>query len=214
MSQQASGRGFFVVFEGVEGAGKSTHARRLAARLQAARIPCLLTREPGGTPVGERIRQVVLDPGLAVSAETELLLLLAARAEFVRSVVQPALERGEVVIADRFDLSTLAYQGAGRGLGVDQVRALNEFATGGLAPDALLFLRVDPGEGLRRKSDAADRLERETDAFHRRVAEAYEELTCELSGVIVVDTTIPCDEVEARILQALATRWPETFRLA
>lgn len=207
-------RGFFVVLEGVEGAGKSTHARRLTARLQSAGIPCRLAREPGGTPVGEQIREVVLNPALSITAEAELLLILAARAEFVRSVLQPALARGEVVVADRYDLSTLAYQGAARGLGVDRVRKLNEFATGGLEPDAVVLLRVDPGEGLRRKSGAADRLEREAGDFHRRVAEAYEELTRELPGLIVVNTGAPRDEVEARIVQALITRWPETFRHA
>lgn len=213
MTASATKRGFFLVLEGVEGAGKSTHARRLTARLQAAGVPCKLAREPGGTPVGERIREVVLDPRLRVSPEAELLLLLAARAEFVREVVCPALERGEVVVADRYELSTLAYQGVARGLGVERVRELNAFATGGLAPDAILLLTVDPGEGLRRKGDEADRLEREADEFHRRVAEAYDGLTRELPGVIVVDTDAPRDRVEARIVQELRSRWPETFRL-
>lgn len=207
-------RGFFLVLEGVEGAGKSTHARRLAARLREAGIASRLAREPGGTEMGERVRRVVLDPELAMVPEAELLLLLAARAQLVREVVRPALERGEVVVADRYELSTLAYQGMARGLGLERVRALNEFATGGLAPDAVVLLRVDPGEGLRRKRGAADRLERETGRFHRRVAEAYLELVRELPGAVVVETSAPREEVEARILQELATRWPETFRLS
>lgn len=206
-------RGFFLVLEGVEGAGKSTHARRLADRLREAGVPARLAREPGGTEVGERIREVVLDPDLEMVPEAELLLLLAARAQFVREVVRPALERGEVVVADRYELSTLAYQGVARGLGLERVRALNDFATGGLAPDAVVLLRVEPEEGLRRKRGKADRMERETGPFHRRVAEAYGELVRELPGAVVVDTDASRDTVEARILQELAARWPETFRL-
>lgn len=213
MSERRARSGFFLVFEGVEGAGKSTHARRLAARIQAAGVPCRLARDPGGTPVGERIREVVLDPGLRVEPEAELLLLLAARAELVREVIRPALERGEVVIGDRYELSTLAYQGMARGLGVERVRELNGFATEGLAPDAIVLLTVDAGEGLRRKRGEADRLEREAGGFHRRVAEAYRELTRELPGVIVVSGDGSRDEVEARIVQELTARWPETFRV-
>lgn len=203
--------GFFLVFEGVEGAGKSTHARRLERRLERAGIPCRAVREPGGTPVGERIRPVVLDPGLQVSPEAELLLLLAARAEFVRKLVRPALARGEVVVADRYELSTLAYQGVARGLGLERVRRLNEFATGGLRPDCVVLLQVDPEEGLRRKGGDTDRMEREAADFHARVAAAYAELAREVPDVIVVDTEPVKRAVEARILRELAARWPETF---
>ncbi|MFQ5679829.1 MAG: dTMP kinase [Gemmatimonadota bacterium] len=206
-----TGRGFFLVFEGLEGVGKTTHARSLVERLHRAGVPCRAVREPGGTPAGERVRGVVLDPELAISAEAELLLLLAARAELVRSVVLPALERGEVVVADRYEMSTLAYQGIARGLGEEHVKHLNEFATGGLRPDAVVLLQAPPGEGLRRKSGEADRLERETEAFFGRVAEAYERLARETPGVIVVDSSAGQEEVQARIVQELAGRWPETF---
>lgn len=207
----AERRGFFLVFEGVEGAGKSTHARRLGRRLERAGVPCRTVREPGGTPVGERIRRVVLDPGLRFSPEAELLLLLAARAEFVRKVVRPALARGEVVVADRYELSTFAYQGVGRGLGLEPVRRLNEFATGGLRPDAVVLLQVDPEAGLRRKGGETDRMEREAADFHARISTAYAVLAREEPNVIVVDTEPTKRAVEARILQELAARWPETF---
>lgn len=205
--------GFFLVFEGVEGAGKSTHARRLTERLEAAGRSVLRVREPGGTAVGERIREVVLDPGLAMSPETELLLILAARAEFVRRVVRPALEEGRVVVADRYELSSFAYQGIARGLGLEEVRRLNAFATGGLAPDAVVLLAVAPEEGLRRKDGTADRMERERGGFHRRVAEAYERLADEEPRILRVDSSGPKGEVEARIQQELLRRWPETFDL-
>ncbi len=117
--------GLFIVFEGVEGAGKTTHLRRLSRRLDQLGIAHVVVREPGGTPAGERIRDILLDPGSELFSETELLLLLAARAEFVRRVVRPALERGELVLGDRYELSTLAYQGAARGIGTDKVREIN-----------------------------------------------------------------------------------------
>ena len=116
--------GLFIAFEGGEGAGKSTHLRRLTERLDRLGIAHLLVREPGGTPAGERIRQIVLDPETLIFAETELLLYLASRAEFVNRVVRPALERGELVLADRFEMSTYAYQGLARGLGLERVKDL------------------------------------------------------------------------------------------
>lgn len=169
-------------------------------------------REPGGTEAGERIRSVVLAPELEVAAETELLLLLAARAEFVRRRVEPALARGEVVLADRYELSTFAYQGMARGLGLERVRSLNRFATGGRRPDATLVLLVDPEEGRRRRGDRpADRMEREDDAFHAEVARAYERLAREEPGAVAVDGSGSPDEVERRIVERLADRWPSVF---
>lgn len=205
--------GFFLVFEGVEGSGKSNHARRLARRLSEAGASIRLVREPGGTPAGERIRELVLDPAVRISPETELLLLLAARAEFVRRVVRPALAAGDLVIADRYEMSTFAYQGAARGLDEQVVRRLNAFATGGLRPDAVVLLTVDVEEGLRRKGGGTDRMEREGLAFHRRVARAYRELADGDPSVIQVDTAAAPKEVEAAIVRELAARWPETFRL-
>lgn len=204
--------GLFLVLEGIEGSGKSTQAARLARRLEARGVEHTVVREPGGTEAGERIRDVVLDPALDVTPETELLLILAARAEFVRRRVEPALERGQVVVADRYDLSTLAYQGIARGLGLERVRALNRFATGGREPDVTLVLMVDPEEGRRRRAGLpADRMEREDEAFHREVARAYERLAREEAEVVAVDGSGSPDEVERRILEVLAGRWPQTF---
>lgn len=205
-------RGLFLVFEGIEGAGKSTQAARLARRLDRAGVPHRRVREPGGTPVGEHIREVVLDPETAVCGETELLLMLAARAEFVRRLVEPALEAGEVVLADRYELSTFAYQGEARGLGLQRVRELNRFATGGLEPDLTVLLTVDPAEAARRRGVAPpDRMEGEGEAFHARVAEAYARLARTEASVVAVDAGGPEDEVERRVLQELRSRWPGVF---
>lgn len=214
-----SGRGLFLVFEGVEGAGKTTHLRRVAERLESRGMAHAVVREPGGTEAGERVRALVLDPEVELEAETELLLMLAARAEFVRKLVRPALSRGEVVLADRFELSTFAYQGVARELGLDRVRELNAFATGGLKPDLLVLLDPGPGEDRRERGPAADRLEREDADFHARVAEAYrrlserepEALAARADGVVRLRTDRPVEEVSSRLLRELRDRWPETF---
>jgi dTMP kinase len=205
-------RGLFLVFEGIEGAGKSTQLRQVAAGLERAGVPHLAVREPGATPVGERIRDVVLDPGLDPLPETELLLMLSARAEFVRRVVLPALERGEIVLADRYELSTFAYQGEARGLGLERVRALNRFATGGLRPDGTLLFLLEP-ELARRRVDAgrADRMERAGEAFHAAVDRAYRRLAEEEPNVIEVSADGPPDSVASRVWSLLEERWPERF---
>jgi dTMP kinase len=204
-------RGLFIVFEGVEGSGKSTHVRRLSERLLLAGIPHRVTREPGGTASAERIRQVVLDPSLAIGPVAELFLILAARAEFVREIVQPALARGEVVLADRYELSTFAYQGIARGLGLERVRQLNSVATGGLKPDAIMLLEIDSATGLRRKETEADRMEREDEAFHQDVEAAYRQLADSEPNVIRIDTSGDRQRVEGQIDATLATRWPAVF---
>ena len=169
-----------MVLEGVEGAGKTTQVRLLGAWLEAEGVPHVLTREPGGTPVGEAVRELVLKrPHLDVPPASELLLILAARAAFVRDVVRPALERGEVVVADRFDASTLAYQGHGRGLDLPTVARMNAFATGGLRPDALVVLDLPVDEGRdrqRRQGKTADRIEREGRDFLERVRAGYRQV--------------------------------------
>lgn len=174
---------------------------------------CLLAREPGGTPGGERIREVVLDPGLELGPEAELLLYLASRAEFVQRVVSPALREGRIVVADRYELSTLAYQGIARGLGLETVRELNDWATGGLRPDAVVLLRVDPGTGQGRKEGVPDRLESEPGEFFARVAEAYDLLAKTEPGVEVVEGSGSPEEVEARVQAALFRHWPGTFEV-
>jgi len=203
--------GLFIVFEGVEGAGKTTHLRRLSRRLDQLGIAHLVVREPGGTPAGERIRNIILDPGSELFPETEILLLLAARAEFVRRVVVPALQRGELVLGDRYELSTLAYQGVARGIGIDKAREINAFATAGLRPDGTVLLRIDPESGRGRKTDAADRMEMESVAFHRAVADAYDELAETEPNVISVDSGDAPDVVQRRIWNQLAKRWPGRF---
>ncbi len=207
-------KGLFIVLEGVEGAGKSTQARLLAQWMKALELPHTLAREPGGTPVGEAIRQVVLDKGdLTMPAETELFLILAARAAFVRELVRPALEGGEVVLADRFDFSTFAYQGYGRGLSLPEVREANHLATGGLVPDLCLVLDLPVDEGLERKGGpgAGDRIEREGEPFLARVREGYRTLAREDSRALLVPASGSPEQVQSKIRQSLGDRFPETF---
>lgn len=206
-------KGLFLVLEGPEGSGKSTQARLLGEWLTDAGIAHVVTREPGGTAVGEATRRILLESEM-VPARAELLLMLAARAVFVEQVVRPALERGEVVVADRYALSTLAYQAYGRGLPLDEVRAMNRFATGGLEPDLTLVLDVPTEIGERRRERAGrrpDRIERAGAEFHRRVREAYRLLSTSESGVECLDGTGSVAAVHEEILSRLGRRFPETF---
>lgn len=207
--------GLFLAFEGVEGSGKSTQAALLAERLREAGKKVTLAREPGTTPLGERVRAIVLEGAdLEIPGRSELFLMLAARAAFVDQVVRPALEAGEVVVSDRFELSTLAYQGAGRGVPVEAIVEANRLATGGLTPDATILLTLDPEEGARRQHLAAkqrDRLEREAMEFHRRVAAGYRELAGRIRGIVPVEAVGSIEEVQARVYAALQARFPETF---
>jgi dTMP kinase len=207
--------GLFLAIEGVEGSGKTTQAARLAEALRAHGFDVVTAREPGSTPLGERIRETTLgDLSLEVPARSELFLMLAARAAFVEQVVRPALAVGKIVLADRFELSTLAYQGAGRGLPLDEVRRCNDFATGGLRPDLTVLLEVDAAEGARRQQvagKALDRLELEAAEFHERVSRGYIELAVRVPNVARVDGRGTVAEVQRRIVEALAARFPETF---
>jgi dTMP kinase len=207
-------RGLFLVLEGVEGAGKSTQARRLAEWIGARGREVVLTREPGGTDVGEAIRRVLLE-GPEMPARSELLLMLAARAALVDQVIRPALKAGKVVVADRFDLSTLAYQGAGRDLGQDRVGTLNAFAVSGIRPDLTILLEIEASSGAARKrrgGSGPDRIERETKAFHERVAEAYRTLAASAEQTAIVDARPAQDAVQQAIREVLRARFPETFR--
>ena len=189
-----------ITVEGVDGAGKSTLIAGLAAALDV-----IVLREPGGVEVSERIRSLLADPSLRVDPRAEALLYAAARAQLVAEQLRPLLEAGHTVLLDRFVDSSLAYQGAGRGLGVEEIRALNEFATGGLRPDRTLLLRIDPSVGLGRISDRpADRLEQEDGAFFAAIARAYDELAAaEPERFAVIDASQPPDRVLADALAAL-----------
>ncbi|MFD1211568.1 dTMP kinase [Arthrobacter sp. GCM10027362] len=182
--------GVFIAFEGGDGAGKSTQAAALQQRLQAAGRTVLRTREPGGTPVGEKLRALVLEHGHgSIDPRTEALIFAASRAAHVHQVIRPALERGEVVICDRYMDSSIAYQGAGRGLGLAEVRSLNLWATEAMLPDVTVLLDVDPEQGRHRRTaqDAAeDRLESEPDDFHARIRGAFLELAAADPGHYLV----------------------------
>jgi dTMP kinase len=170
-------RGALIVLEGAEGVGKTTQARRLAETLRAAGIPCTSVREPGGTHLGEAVRAILLDGEHTPSPAAEALLFLASRAQLVADTIRPALARGEIVVLDRFFLSTYAYQVAGRGLGESAVRAANQLAIGDLVPDVTLVLALPSAEaGLERASarGARDRMEQVEGDFHARVAAAFD----------------------------------------
>ena len=167
-----------MTIEGIDRSGKSTQARRLS---EALGDEALLVREPGGTPAGERIRELLKDPGVELDPRTEALLFAAARAELVATVIKPALEQGKVVISDRFLDSSLAYQGHARGLGEAEVRLVNEWATAGLEPDLTVLLRIDPARAAERAGEL-DRFEDEGLALQRRVADAYERLVAANPG--------------------------------
>ena len=201
-------RGRLITIEGIDGAGKTTLAAALADELSARGHEVSLLREPGGVPVAERIRELVKDPGLHVGPRAEALLYAAARAQLIEEAVTPLLEAGAWVLLDRFVDSSLAYQGAGRELGVDEVRAINEFATAGLRPDRTLLLTVDPGLGrsrLRSRAEPTDRLEAERDEFFDRIAAAYDALAAEdPERIRTIDATQSQDHVLTAALEALA----------
>jgi dTMP kinase len=168
--------GRFLAFEGGEGTGKTTQLSMLAADLTKRGFEVVTTYEPGGTPVGARLRELLLDPATEVNGQTEALLYAADRAEHVGHVVRPAMKRGAIVLTDRYIDSSIAYQGYGRGLDVDAVKRTSRWATGGLIPDLTLLLDLDPQEGLRRargRSGQTDRLESETLDFHVRVRQGF-----------------------------------------
>jgi dTMP kinase len=196
-------RGRLITIEGLDGAGKTTLCQGLAEALPDAR----LLREPGGVELSERIRELVKDPSLDVDPRAEALLYAAARAQLVATLVEPLLEAGTTVLLDRFVDSSLAYQGAGRGLGVDAVRAINDFGTGGLVPDLTLLLRIDPAVGRARQDDrgeAPDRLELAGASFFEAIARAYDDLAAaEPQRFRVLDAAAPPDAVLAAALEAV-----------
>lgn len=203
--------GTFIVVDGPDGAGKTTLVRRLASRLRAAGHEVLEVRQPGGTPVAEAARAAALDADMHASPLAELFLMLAARADQVEKVIRPALKRGQVVLSDRYDLSTEAYQIAGRGLPRDRVMGANELATDGLRPDLTIVLDLPAEVGLKRQArdgKEPDRIEREGREWHERVAEVF--LQASGSGVVHVDATESVDAVERAAWSAVERHLSET----
>lgn len=207
--------GIFVSFEGIEGCGKSTQLSLLAQELQRRGVKVVTTREPGGTPLGEEIRALLLNPAFSPTPWAELFLLEAARAQLVATVIRPGLEEGAWVLADRFSDSSLAYQAGGRGLPWAQVRALNRMATGGLVPHRTLVLTLPVSQALTRARNRAStqasnrRFEDEAEAFHRRVARAFQRLaTQEPQRVRMVDGRGSPSQVHARVLKELSELLP------
>nr|WP_246889873.1 dTMP kinase [Pseudomonas protegens] len=204
----------FITLEGPEGAGKSTNREYLAERLRAAGIEVLLTREPGGTPLAERIRDVLLTPLEEVmNADTELLLVFAARAQHLATVIRPALERGAVVLCDRFTDSTYAYQGAGRGLSLARIAALEDFVQGELRPDLTLVFDLPVDVGLARASARGrlDRFEQEGQAFFEKVREAFlARAAAAPQRYVLVDAAQPLAQVQ----QSLDSLLPQLLERA
>lgn len=207
-------RGLFLTLEGPDGAGKTTQGTRLVEYLRRAGLPVVSSREPGGTAIGERIRQLLLDETHREMAPvTEMLLFAASRAQFVREVVEPALAKGVTVLSERYVDASLAYQGYGRGIDVALVRRVNEVATGGLLPDLTLLLDIDPAVGLQRARTAGgkegvagrgDRLEQETLAFYERVRAGFLQLARESpQRIVVIDVQGDVERVHRRVIEAV-----------
>ncbi len=203
-------KGLFIVFEGPEGSGKSTQLRRLAARLSQLGHTPVVTREPGGTPAGDAIRQVLLDPSLTVAPLTELLLYSASRAQHVAEVISPTLAAGRLVISDRFASASIAYQGYGRGLELPFIAELTERVTGGLKPDLTLLFDLDPQRGLGRIAarGSKDRLEQADLAFHQRVREGFLRQAQEDPSWLVLDATLPEEVLAQAVWDCVQARLP------
>lgn len=209
------------MLEGPEGVGKTTQLRLVAEWLTARGAEVVAVREPGGTVLGDEIRRILLDPASDIVPHAEALLFMASRAQLVEREIVPALERGAVVLVDRFFLSTYAYQCGGRGLPEDEVRVANRLATGGLVPDLTLLLLLPVREGLARAAARGghDRMERADAAFHDRVAAAFRDFAApawqaghpECGPIVVVDATGDEQSVLARLLSELHARWPASF---
>lgn len=208
--------GLLITFEGGEGSGKTTQLLRLAARLQQIGWPCVCTREPGGTQLGQALRQILLhETGIPLQPLAELLLYITDRSQDVAEVIRPALEAGQIVLCDRFIDSTMAYQGYGRGLDVEQIRQLNHIATQGILPNVTLWLKIAPEIGLARARGRTvpnlqpDRMEQAELAFHRRIATGLAEMAQQFPERIVpIDAQGSLDQVATAIWHVLSLRYP------
>lgn len=203
-------KGLFVALEGSDGSGKSTVLEGIKKKLAETDIDYIVTREPGGTSVAEKIREIILDKdNEGMDDRCEALLYAAARAEHTNRLIVPALNEGKLVISDRYVLSSLAYQGYGRKLGIDEVSNINKFATCGTSPDLVIFLNVDPIKVLERKAKAAeqDRLEVAGEDFHLRVYEGYQKAIYYMDNVKVIDAGLSKEEVLNEVWQAITNAW-------
>lgn len=203
----------FITFEGSEGSGKSTQVQRLAARLERSGVPHLVTREPGGTPIGETIRELLqfASHNSGMTPEAELLLFEASRSQLVREIIKPALERGTCVIADRFFDSTTVYQGAARKLDRETVERLNAFAVGDCIPNVTFVLDIDAATAKSRmqKPRRPDRMEQEPEEFYEHVREAYRELVArEPNRIVLINGSRGADVIENEIWTIISARFP------
>lgn len=205
-------RGRFITFEGIDGAGKSTHLKTVQAWLEAHGPKVIVTREPGGTPVGEAIRKLLLDRTSDMNAETETLLMFAARREHIARTIQPALERGDWVLCDRFTDATRAYQGGGRGVPMERIERLAEWVQQGLEPDLTFLFDVSVPTARERMGNRspADRFEGEEGAFHEKVRRVYRELAARYPNrITVIDAGQRSDEVKKSLEDELSRLWKE-----
>ena len=193
--------GLFITFEGGEGCGKSTHSKLLLQKLQQQNVPAILTHEPGGTALGNELRNLLKKrKGSTISPQAELFLLAASRAQLMAEVIRPALEEGKVVVCDRFTHSTIVYQGYGRGLDFTAIKMVNNMATRHVDPDLVILLDIPPEQGLARKRSLKDRFELEDLSFHQRVREGYLKMAdAEPDRWLVIDASLPKSKVAAII---------------
>ncbi|MFR9275607.1 dTMP kinase [Finegoldia magna] len=199
----------FITFEGPDGSGKSTIIQKVYDYLIENNYDVIKTREPGGSPIAEKIRNLILDTeNIKMGYRTEALLYAASRAQHVEETILPALNENKIVLCDRFLISSLAYQGVGRGLGIENVRNINEFAINGIFPDFVLFFDVDPITTLKRKSslDTADRLEKEGNNFHERVYNGYKEILNSEKNIEIIDATQSVEGVFSQCIEVLKRR--------
>lgn len=199
----------FITFEGPDGSGKSTIIQKVYDYLIENNYDVIKTREPGGSPIAEKIRNLIHDTeNIKMGYRTEALLYAASRAQHVEETILPALNENKIVLCDRFLISSLAYQGVGRGLGIENVRNINEFAINGVFPDFVLFFDVDPITTLKRKSslDTADRLEKEGNNFHERVYNGYKEILNSEKNIEIIDATQSVEDVFSQCIEVLKRR--------
>ena len=199
----------FITFEGPDGSGKSTIIQKVYDYLIENNYDVIKTREPGGSPIAEKIRNLILDTeNIKMGYRTEALLYAASRAQHVEETILPALNENKIVLCDRFLISSLAYQGVGRDLGIENVRNINKFAINGVFPDFVLFFDVDPITTLKRKSslDTADRLEKEGNNFHERVYNGYKEILNSENNIEIIDATQSVEDVFSQCIEVLKRR--------